>query len=56
VGSALTTMVSFGSLLFAATPGLRVFGLSALYGIGFTTLFTLVFLPALLSFARPKSH
>jgi predicted RND superfamily exporter protein len=52
VGSALTTMVSFGSLLFAATPGLRVFGLSALYGIGFTTLFTLLFLPALLSFAR----
>lgn len=49
LGSALTTMVSFGSLLFAATPGLRVFGLSALYGIGFTALFTLVFLPAVLA-------
>lgn len=55
VGSALTTMVSFGSLLFAATPGLRVFGLSALYGIGFTALFTLFFLPAVLAFF-PRSH
>lgn len=50
LGSALTTMVSFGSLLLAATPGLRIFGLSALYGIGFTALFTLFFLPALLAF------
>jgi predicted RND superfamily exporter protein len=56
LGSALTTMVSFGSLLFAATPGLRAFGQSALYGIGFTTLFTLVFLPALLSFFRRRTH
>jgi len=55
VGSALTTMVSFGSLLFATTPGLRVFGLSALYGVGFTTLFTLLFLPALLSFLPRRS-
>ncbi len=55
LGSALTTMVSFGSLLFAATPGLRAFGQSALYGIGFTTLFTLVFLPALLSFSRRRT-
>lgn len=54
LGSALTTMVCFGSLLFAATPGLRVFGLSALYGIGFTTLFTLIFLPAVLSFTRTR--
>lgn len=56
LGSALTTMVSFGSLLFAATPGLRVFGQSALYGIGFTTLFTLSFLPAVLSFLRRQSY
>ncbi len=56
LGSALTTMISFGSLLFAATPGLRVFGQSALYGIGFTTLFTLSFLPAVLSFLRRQSH
>jgi predicted RND superfamily exporter protein len=55
LGSALTTMVSFGSLLFATTPGLRVFGLSALYGVGFTTLFTLLFLPALLSFLPRRS-
>ncbi len=56
LGSALTTMVSFGSLLFAATPGLRVFGQSALYGIGFTTLFTLAFLPAVLSFLSMRRH
>jgi predicted RND superfamily exporter protein len=56
LGSALTTMVSFGSLLFATTPGLRVFGLSALYGVGFTTLFTLLFLPALLSFLPRRSY
>jgi predicted RND superfamily exporter protein len=55
LGSALTTMVSFGSLLFAATPGLRAFGQSALYGIGFTTLFTLALLPALLSFSRRRT-
>ncbi len=55
LGSALTTMVSFGSLLFAATPGLRAFGQSALYGIGFTTLFTLTFLPAVLSFLPRRS-
>lgn len=56
LGSALTTMVSFGSLLFATTPGLRVFGQSALYGIGFTTFFTLSFLPAVLSFWRHRSY
>jgi predicted RND superfamily exporter protein len=52
LGSALTTMVSFGSLLFATTPGLQVFGTSALLGIGFTTFFTLVCLPALLALRR----
>lgn len=56
LGSALTTMVSFGSLLFAATPGLRAFGQSALYGIGFTTLFTLVLLPALLALFPHRTH
>ena len=49
LGTALTVMVSFGSLLFANTPGLQYFGKSALMGIGFTTLFTLVLLPAILS-------
>jgi predicted RND superfamily exporter protein len=49
LGSAVTTMVSFGSLLFANTPGLQVFGTSALLGVGCTTFFTLVFLPALLA-------
>jgi predicted RND superfamily exporter protein len=52
LGTALTIMVSFGSLLFATTPGLQMFGKSALLGIGFTTLFTLVLLPALLALRR----
>lgn len=44
--SALTTMTAFGSLLAADTPGLKILGQSALLGIGFTTLFSLIFLPA----------
>jgi predicted RND superfamily exporter protein len=44
----LTTMLVFGSLLMARTPGLRVLGASALLGIGFALLFSLLFLPAAL--------
>jgi len=44
--TALTTMIGFGSLLAADTPGLKILGQSALLGIGFTTLFSLIFLPA----------
>jgi len=46
--TSLTTMLVFGSLLLARTPGLRFLGDSALLGIGFTLLFSLLFLPAAL--------
>ena len=46
--TSLTTMLVFGSLLAARTPGLRMLGASALLGIGFTLLFSLLFLPAAL--------
>lgn len=46
--TSLTTMLVFGSLLLARTPGLRLLGSSALLGIGFTLIFSLLFLPAAL--------
>lgn len=46
-GSYLTTMASFGALLAAQTPGLRFLGASALLGLGFTLLWTALFLPAM---------
>jgi hypothetical protein len=46
VVTTLTTMLVFASLLVARTPGLRFLGGSALLGIGFTLLFSLLFLPA----------
>ena len=46
--TSLTTMLVFGSLLLAQTPGLRMLGASALLGIGFALLFSLLFLPAAL--------
>ncbi len=52
LGSYLTTMASFGALLSAHTPGLRFLGISALLGLGFTTLWTVGFLPAALEQLR----
>jgi len=46
--TSMTTMLVFGSLLAARTPGLRILGTSALLGIGFSLLFSLLFLPAAL--------
>lgn len=46
--TSLTTMLVFGSLMVARTPGLRMLGASALLGIGFALLFSLLFLPAAL--------
>ena len=46
--TSLTTMLVFGSLLVARTPGLRMLGISALLGIGFSLVFSLLFLPAAL--------
>ena len=52
--TSLTTMLVFASLLIARTPGLRLLGVSALLGIGFTLLFSLVFLPAVLRIEGEK--
>ena len=46
--TSMTTMLVFGSLLIARTPGLKMLGISALLGIGFSLVFSLVFLPAAL--------
>jgi len=46
--TSLTTMLVFGSLLLARTPGLRFLGISALLGIGSSLFFSLLFLPAAL--------
>lgn len=46
--TSLTTMLVFGSLLAARTPGLRLLGISALLGIGFSLAFSVLFLPAAL--------
>jgi predicted RND superfamily exporter protein len=47
-GSYFTTLASFGALLAAQTPGLRFLGISALLGLGFTVLWTALFLPAVM--------
>ncbi len=44
--SVFTTMLVFATLLAARTPGLRYLGTCALLGLGFSLLFSLVFLPA----------
>jgi len=46
--TSLTTMLVFGSLILARTPGLRYLGISALLGIGFSLVFGILFLPAAL--------
>ncbi|MFP4647397.1 MAG: MMPL family transporter [Candidatus Acetothermia bacterium] len=51
--TSLTTIAVFGSLLIARTPGLRVLGFTALMGVGFTMLFSLTALPAILALAFP---
>lgn len=52
--TSLTTMLVFASLLIARTPGLRLLGVSALLGIGFTLLFSVVFLTAVLQIYGEK--
>ena len=54
VVTTLTTMLVFASLLIARTPGLRFLGAAALLGIGFTLLFSLLFLPAALHAIRGR--
>ncbi|HEC63006.1 MAG TPA: hypothetical protein ENI38_01255 [Candidatus Acetothermia bacterium] len=45
LSTSLTTMLVFGTLISARTPGLRQLGISALLGLGFTLLASLLFLP-----------
>jgi len=45
VSTSLTTMLVFGTLIAARTPGLRYLGISALLGLGFTLLASVLFLP-----------
>lgn len=44
--TAVATMMVFGALLAAQTPGLRLLGISALVGLGFTLLGSIFVLPA----------
>ncbi len=46
LATALATMLVFAALVVARTPGLQLLGTSALLGLGFTLLGSLVFLPA----------
>jgi hypothetical protein len=52
--TALTTMVVFGSLLLAHTPGMRFLGASALLGLGGTLAASLVALPAAAAWLEPS--
>ena len=45
LSTSLTTMLVFGTLIAARTPGLRYLGISALLGLGFTLLASVLFLP-----------
>jgi hypothetical protein len=47
--TALTTSVGLASFLIALMPPMRQFGLAAMLGVGWTLLFTLSLLPALIS-------
>ncbi len=51
-----TSMISFGSLLFADHPGLRSIGTVAIVGLGVCLIASLVFFPALLAWLRPERH
>jgi hopanoid biosynthesis associated RND transporter like protein HpnN len=53
--SALTTVVSFGSLSFSSHPGMASLGLLLVIGMLFTLLANLVVLPALLAWHRFRS-
>jgi predicted RND superfamily exporter protein len=53
--AALTTLVSFGSLILSEYPGLQSMGAVALMGIGFSALLALTLLPAILQ-KSPKNR
>jgi predicted RND superfamily exporter protein len=46
--AALTTLVSFGTLVFSGYPGLQSMGAVALMGVGFSALIAVTLVPVLL--------
>ncbi len=54
IATTLTTLLVFGSLILARTPGLKLLGQSALLGIGFTAIFSLLLLPPLVSLKKKQ--
>ncbi|MEW5825839.1 MAG: MMPL family transporter, partial [Candidatus Bipolaricaulota bacterium] len=54
--SLFTTMLVFGSLLAARTPGLRFLGTCALLGLGSSLFFSVVFVPAATTVFRRRSR
>ncbi len=55
LANALAAMIGLGSLALAEMSALQVLGQVALLGIGFTTLFSLTFLPAVLSLLAKRN-
>ena len=56
VTTSITTIVVFGSLFLARTPGLRILGGTALLGIGFAMVLSLTVLPAALYLAFSRNE
>ncbi|MBS3786884.1 MMPL family transporter [Candidatus Bipolaricaulota bacterium] len=56
ITTSVTTIVVFGSLFLARTPGLRILGATALLGIGFAMLLSLTVLPAALYLAFSRDE
>lgn len=56
VTTSLTTIVVFGSLFIARTPGLRILGGTSLLGIGFAMVLSLTVLPATLYLAFKRDE
>jgi predicted RND superfamily exporter protein len=56
VTTSLTTIVVFGSLFIARTPGLRILGGTSLLGIGFAMVLSLSVLPAALYLAFKRNE
>lgn len=56
VTTSLTTIVVFGSLFIARTPGLRILGGTSLLGIGFAMALSLTVLPAALYLAFKRNE
>ncbi|MFW6190409.1 MAG: efflux RND transporter permease subunit [Candidatus Bipolaricaulota bacterium] len=56
VTTSMTTIVVFGSLFIARTPGLRILGGTSLLGIGFAMVLSLTVLPAALYLAFKRNE